>query len=365
MTYMRVLLCATDAGGAANLAPLVPPLREFGAEVFVITSRKLAPRFDLSRTRLMMDINPDQTAAVAENIEPAAVILGTTRYDSPDRRLPAIAVSRGVRSVAVLDECYLYRARFENASGRVEAWPDAITVWDTASRDEAVADGIPAERLWVTGSPALADLVRAIRTTDGHSPQRPSFLAAKTDRRVVTFLSETLLADYGSSPDHDGPLGPFIGYTEHSVLRTIVELLAALNLPIDLVEKRHPADDVPLPPARSVGQLHVQTVRDEPLWPLLWHSDVVVGMRSMALLEAALVGVPAMSFQPSLLGRERCTAVRFGLVPRASTTQELNQWLTDAIDHSPGEHRPPAAANTFAPPDAAQRIAALALGHHP
>ena len=348
---LRVLLCGTDPGGAANLGPLVPALKAGGAMVSVITAPNLAGRFRGDGIEMNADVTPDSTAALVDRYQPDAVIVGTTRYDSPDRRLLRIAADRGIRSVAVLDERYLYRARFD------DDWPDVITLIDEASREEAIAEGLPPERLHVTGSPALAELVATIDELEKAPPPKPGSLG---DEAVITFVSETLSADYGRSPEAPGPMGDFVGYTEETVLRELVEVAGSLGRALVVIDKRHPADEGALQPGAQVGKVRVATVRDEPLWPLLWHSQAVVGMRSMALLEAAVMGVPTLSFQPGLIGGERCTAVRLGLVPQTTSPSDAAQWLATVLDSTASaRHRP--SSETFAPRDAAHRVVALAL----
>jgi len=116
-----------------------------------------------------------------------------------------------------------------------------------------------------------------------------------------------------------------------------------------VVEKLHPgAVEMPPPPA---GALAWQTVARAPLWPLLWHADLVVGMKSMALLEAALMGHRPLSLQPNLQGADRCTAARLGLADRAATEDELADWL----------RRPPGRSAPLRPPFADSRAAANVL----
>ena len=353
----RVLLSATDPGGAANLAPLVAPLIAARADVFVLTSPNLASRFDLEAANIMTGVLPEETSAVFERIAPSSVIVGTTRYDSPDRRLPQIAASSNIRSVAVLDERYLYRARFENGAGHVDVWPDAITLLDEASVGEAIAEGLPAERLHVTGSPALAELVSTIESLHSAPPPRPAFLG---DEPLITFISETLTADYGTSADPAGPIGAFVGYTEESVLGQLVDLARQLNVSLTLIDKRHPADEREIGTERIIDRVRLIPVRDQPLWTLLWHSRAVIGMRSMALLEAAIMGVPALSFQPGLIGPERCTAVRIGMIPQTTSAAEAREWLAGVLQAAMTRRERPQTKG-FAPSDAAQRIVELAL----
>jgi hypothetical protein len=361
----RLLLCATDAGGAANVAALLPALTERQVEVMVMTARHLTSRFDGSPTLRLICVAPEEVEAAVQAFRPGALVCGTTRYDSPERRLLAIAARRGIRSVAVLDERYLYRQRFETAAGEVEAWPDLVTLIDETSREEAIAEGLPPDRLRVTGSPGGAAPGAASRL-EHTPPPRPDVLPPAADGPSVTFLSETLATDYGTGPDTPGMMGPFVGYTEHTVRELLIEALAALQRPVALVEKLHPADLAPVSSSRQVGAVRVIVVRDVQLWPLLWHSEAVVGMRSMALLEAYLLGVPVLSFQPGLTGPERCSAVRLGLVPQTTRQSHARAWLASTLGARPSLGRGlPGNTGSFAPPDAARRIVALALGDAP
>jgi hypothetical protein len=157
------------------------------------------------------------------------------------------------------------------------------------------------------------------------------------------------LSDYGRGPDCPGPLGAWLGYTEREVRSALARAIAASGLRRTVVEKLHPSEiDIPAAPD---GSLPWHIVARASLWPLLWHADLVVGMKSMALLEAALMGHRPLSFQPNLQGADRCTAARLGLADRAGTEGELAAWL----------RRPPARGVPLRPPFADSRAAANVL----
>jgi hypothetical protein len=348
------MLCATDAGGVANLVPLVAPLRARGRRVVALSSAAHTKAFDASDARLT-DVTPGDVDAVVTRYAPAAAICGTTRYASPDRSLIAVARARGIRVTAVIDERYGYRQRFEVKAGEVETWPDAITVLDAASVAEAVSEGVPAGTLNVTGSPALARTAGLARAFAADPPPRPLWLPEGPP--IVVFVSETVAADYGTGPNSPGAMGAFVGYTEVTVLAALREALARLRVTCTVVEKLHPAAPDPAE-AASGGVLQV---RDVLLWPLMWHAHAVVGMRSMALLEARLLGVPALSYQPGLLGPERCTAVRVGLASATASANDAAEWARTMVTRTVRLHRPPLEAFEFAPPDAADRVVRVAL----
>jgi hypothetical protein len=97
----------------------------------------------------------------------------------------------------------------------------------------------------------------------------------------------------------------------------------------------------------------------------LWHSAAVIGMRSMALLEAALLGVPAVSYQPGLLGPNLCTAARLGAVPLLSDEASLASWCSNHLHARRTVLHAQCAQYTFAPADSAERVLALALDGRP
>ena len=364
---MRVILCASDAGGARNLAPLLPVLGGRGVQASLITSVGLLSLFEpvLDWAAQVITADSLQWDGLGPHLAGpllVGVICGTTRYASPDRRLVTAARLAGVRSVCVLDEWFNYRQRFvDEASGDV-ALPDRIAVQDDLARREAVEEGIPESLCCVTGSPALAELAQRAESFRAVPPQLPAFLGPPHRAPVVTFLSETHAADYGAGPGERGPLGPFLGYSEVTVWGAILRVLGRLARPVTLVEKLHPsaqegASEVPVP-----ANVRRHVTRDADLWSLLWYSDLVVGMRSMALLEAALLGCRAVSFQPALIGPQQCTAVRLGAVPAVDQEGDLLDWCSAALSLRRNLRGREMLSLPAARADAADRVVCLALG---
>lgn len=358
----RLLLCATEAGSARNVAALAGAIERRGAVASLVTSAGSLHLFgSLSWCAdVRTGIRESDVPGLLEAVAPAAVICGTTTRSSPDRRLVREARERGVRSVVVIDERYGYAQRFAPESLPADL-PDAIAVMDEGARAEAAAEGLPIDRCVATGSPALAQLADAVERFVAQPPARPDWLAGLPAQPIVTFLSETFCVDYGSVPGEAGELGPYVGYTETTVFEAAREAVQRSGGGMLIVEKRHPSHRGALVKGvqwydRDVS--HVQ-VREIDLWPLLWHSAAVVGMRSMALLEAHLLGAPAISYQPGLIGTERCTAVRLGVVP-SLTGDELVVWLSER--RTAPRPAPPLARRAFSRRDASANVLDLAIG---
>jgi len=309
-------------------------------------------------------MDPGELEAVrrlAQAVAPSAIVCGTTRHVSLERELVRWGEEAGIRSVVVLDEWYRFRERFADAEGHLTCLPTAVAIPDALAFHDAVAEGLPPERCHITGSPNLASLTDLAMQFQESPPARPAVLG-EADRPVVAFLSETHSRDYGSGPGEVGSLGPYLGYTERSVRHDLVEVLRRVPKPVLLIERGHPVDErTPTPIGPSDG-IEWRSVAEGDLWSLLWHSDLVIGMRSMALLEACLLGCRAIAYQPGLLGPDVCTAVRLGLTQRLDTPRELEAWLRSEW---PPPHRPTRPRMirryAFASHAAADRVVDLAL----
>ena len=334
---IKFLLCATDPGGIRNIVPLIPVCLQWGINVVLMTYRNRITLFgetiDSVNEKIFVDVfNETQLRNVILNVQPEAIICGTTRFYSPDRILISLARASGVRTVAVIDEWFNYRYRFEDPDTReFEYLPDAIAIQNKQAKEEANLEGIPGEICYVTGSPALADLTHKAQEFLNVPPDIPDFLTGSEGRPIVTFISETHAADYGTSPDSPGPLGPFIGYTEDTVLECVLNGLSSLSARMVFIEKLHPAADIERRSLVVPSNLVYYSVRETDLLSLLWHSDIVIGMRSMALLEAYIMGCETVSYQPGLIGSEHCSAVRLGLIPKMEHERDLESWLAGQL----------------------------------
>ena len=121
------------------------------------------------------------------------------------------------------------------------------------------------------------------------------------------------------------------------MLDFLLGLFSQAEHPTLLINKIHPAGEMRDFQQPVQGNVQLKVVKNCNLSPLMFHSDLVVGMRSIALLEAALLGCPTISFQPGLIGEQRCTAVRLGLVPSALDEKEFVQCYHQILNG--GDHR--------------------------
>lgn len=353
-----ILFCASEAGGARELIPVVLQARKQGMPLQVFASPVTAPLF--ASEAIPTDVTEISSVADADRLlqtlRPVAVILGTTGVISGERYLTAAARGMGIRSIAVLDEWYNYALRFRDEQGEIGTYlPDVICVQDALSQELAESEGIPRLRTRITGSPALAELHKKAEALRKDPLAMPAVLNRNADRPSVLFLSEKLKAAYGEQAGTKGTHGSFLGFHEDIARADLAHVLTTIGTPVRVVEKLHPAENIKQPPACGTNvEWHVLP-GTEALLPLLWHSTRIVGMCSKTLLEAAILGRHPISYQPGTSHPEKCTAVRLGIIPVCVNAAELKH----ALEHTNKNDRMPANL-PFADPAAAAHVLACA-----
>ena len=347
-----LLFCATDPGGARNLAPVAEGLKD-GFNIHVLCSAQTFGIFsEMGISADITDIaNVDAARSVIRDMGVTALVVGTSAADRPEAMLTQAAIVTGVPSVAILDEWYYYAARFTDHAGTFTHLPNVICCQDELAQAEAIAEGLPPEHLKITGSPALAETFARLHKTRHMQAPRP-----ESHVPTVIFVSEQIAKAFGDAPGDKGFVSSFIGYTEKSVRKDIANMLNDIGVPCRVLEKLHPNETGTVtPPTHDAHIEWTMMAHDASLSDAMQDADTVIGMRSIALLEAAMRGFRPASYQPGRIGPDQCTAVRLGLSESLSTPSALKDWLKRAIS---GQHVrdinpdvPP-----FATPDATQNI---------
>lgn len=341
---MRVWVAARDAGGANILLPVLRRLEaNLGVQLHIFGE---GPALRLFR----------QGGAAAEEVPsgsdeqerflherwkqtpPDALLLGTSWGPSIEKELLQIGQQSGVPALSVVDHWSNYRDRFtEPGSGRLRL-PNQISVMDEIALDQAVTEGLPREILRIGGQPhlqSLAAMARDAGLLEQARRLRAAWLGEQRDSKLILFGSERFSDDFRRGTPHDR------GYTETDALEGLVEALRIVETQdgrrLKLVVKLHPKEERerfrPGPLARDRGFLLAQA---EPPWACLLAADGVVGMTSMLLVEAALLGRPAVSFQPAQGIAAPFIGTESGLVHSARTPEEISVHLEELADDRGG-----------------------------
>ena len=299
MTLKRIVCVGGDPGGANALAPVIARLRREGNAVEAFAYLQAVSCWRDAGLRCS-ELPPDLLdSTISEIVSGANLLLAGTsvnRYEF-EKRFICAASAQGIPSLALLDFWSNYSMRFSDASGNLAFLPDRIAVMDELARNEMIAEGIPPARIAITGHPAL-DSLSGIRTTFASEKRlriRESLGVGEADW-LVLFASQPPGFDE-SEPD---PLPPW-----QDRRRIAANLSAALQQAgkihgrkTRLLIRPHPRENSDI--FDEMKQKSVIVEKNGDRHELILCADVVAGMNTMLLVEAAHLGRPTLSLRPHL-----------------------------------------------------------------
>lgn len=322
---MRLCACFTQMGGLRGLLPLLEnaagwDLRLHGREPVLRYLRGLPA---------LPALPPLPLEDAFASLEDADVLLTDTINLSRSARgarcrdLWEEARRAGVPSVAFVDSWWGYRERFllPGEDLTTATLPDVVAVVDDIAHQDMLDAGFAPERLRVLGSPWLSSLAGR-RRRDGVRAD----LDIGAEEFVLAFVSQPLARVLN---DRDA-----WGFTEEDVLPAL--LRACGELPPDVQDRlrvlclAHPEED---------EQALAELIRAQaPAFPaqackvpdpleLVGACDLVTGMFSILLVEAALCGVPVLSIQPGLRREDMLVTNRTGATLALRQAEQLPAML--------------------------------------
>lgn len=280
----RLLMVSNDVGGANILAAVAPALTARG---HALTLAGGPPALQLWRAASLGPLEAIDDIGwirgLLDSTLPDLVVTGTSELSDLERLTWLAARDRAMPTLAAVDAWMNYRRRTMLADGR-GSLPDAFAVADKAMARGLKEEGLATVRTREVGQPHLEALCKRLR-----SRRRPR----RSSRPLLVFFSE------GTREARPPLIWP--GYDQFSVAERLIRALSDIG-PVDLHLLPHPLEDVAtwysfldaLRPSSEVALLAGGLSRDD----ALCMADGIIGMTSMALVEAAFVGAPTLSLQP-------------------------------------------------------------------
>ena len=347
MKKSKVILFSRDPGGANTVIPLYDPLCSKGYDVTLfgkdIALQKYAAA-GLVGEDIMTRIHSVDLASIRSFLlaeKPDLMITGTSADDFCEKYLWKTAEELGLTSFAILDQWINYGVRFSEFScSQAEEslkfrkylyLPRKICVMDELARQEALDEGLPADRLVVTGQPHLQALAARQSADKEQSASVRSAYGVDARACLVVFASEPIAEGWGGRT-------PYFGYTELSVLAHLVSALdviaASMQQSIVLVVRPHPREDVAK--FKKVGLLVSDKIKvvissEHSSDDLIQASDIVCGMSSMFLLESVVWRRPTVSIQIGLKGKSLFVLDRSNILKSALDQEQLVQMLSTIL----------------------------------
>lgn len=338
MSGIDVLILAEDPGAVNFLAPLPAAFAAEGIGAAFVADPRLSESLELRDVAF----EPLDPACGADDVlrshQPAVLVTGTSEFaDCMGLKTIDAARRAGVPSIAVIDMAANAAGRFRGGGvNPLQHAPDWLAVCDDATGDSFRALGFPENKIVVCGHPHfdwIRDRVRKLARA-GRAAARQRHFAAAGDRHVMVFVAESVdriePAFSRRSPEYTLHGRGSSDYRTAIVLEEILDAVAAMRPKPYIVLRLHPknqADEF----AAYRGEVDMFSAGGDPV-SVVWAADSVVGMTSMLLVEAQILGVPTLSILPRACEKELIVTTANGLTPVATTRADLRRELSALFD---------------------------------
>ncbi len=328
-----ILVYADDPGAANYLAPVVPALREAGLKARMLVAPMLV---DYVAARSMeaeerhLQSTPDDLLSGID-----LLLVGTSEdADCFGLCLTVAARERGIPSVGAVDMAVNAANRFRGGSDNpLQFVPDFLIVPDESTRVAYETLGFPASSISVCGHPhfdAVRDRRKVFEGQDRKEIRREAFSDAPADRPIWLFLAEGVDRLDPSvtfrSPDYTLTGRGDSDFRSVVVLQEILDTTADLAPRPWIVLRLHPKceerDFAPI-----LSEVGMVSAGGDPL-PLLWAADLTIGMTTMLLQEAYLLGIPHFAVLPRESERQWLGTLATGLTPAVCLRADLRAFLS-------------------------------------
>jgi len=256
------------------------------------------------------------------------LLAGTSQNpDSPILALIDECVRQGVPAIGFVDMAADAHLRFSGRTGNpLQHAPESIIVADQATHRAFVDLGYPAERIHVSGHPAYDRVRRKAAELEKGSlfALRTRLLGGDPAPRPVWMFA----AEHG---EDDPRLKRSAEYTLHGrgssdrrtdiVLEEVLDAAASLEPRPYVALRLHPKN-IREEFARYRTEVDMVSQGGDPI-ELIWASDLVLGMSSILLMEAAIAGRPTLSVVPRECERSWSPSVLDGLTRMVATREQL------------------------------------------
>lgn len=341
----KILIFSRDPGAANCVIPVYKKLQrrkdvqtDLVGKDFALNKYIEAELESKDITKLISSINLVSVKEFLKNNKYNLVITGTGT-DFTDRLLWKAANELGIKSIAIIDQWLNYEIRFTfDEPGKYKEdspkiFPTFICAIDEYAKNEMVTKGLPEEKIIVTGQPYFETVMeRHISISKERQIKIREGLLLKENDYIVTLVSEPIVESYAD---------PFCsGYTEFSILTQIIKALSFIvsedSRQYALVIRLHPRNKKELfDQFLKTVQVpkNIKLIIENKLLSqeLIAISDIVVGMSSMFLIEAAIVGKQYASVQIGLKIEDPFVLSRLGISKTILSYDDLVLLFRSAI----------------------------------
>jgi hypothetical protein len=336
MTNKRtVLMCAGDIGGARSLFPIVDEFVRNKVHLIIINHGFLGDAIAKSKHKTLL-VDRDQKIIkklFADKIV-IAYLFATSVKDTEALSWARFAQDAKVQTFCLLDSAIRIAHRMK-LDDKPMFEPDIMFLQDDLAYKCAVQDGFNHVNLVISGQPALSNLLNEYHNWGNKNKQR---LKEKNrwigGKKLIAFVSEPVKHDQGGSEKSKS----YRGYTEEQVIILLCRYLQNYHEKITIGIMPHPRENKTQLLDyfdQQSGKLQCKIINCDNSRNVILASDGVVGMASILLYEAWLIGKPVMSLQPNIINNDYLyleNKLRFFIKKEEELSAQNKLWIKQVLN---------------------------------
>lgn len=309
----KIIFTAQDPGGFNAMAPVIKKLEKDARFNISVILAKHACLFAEKQNIKYLDgdkVSFDITGA-------DLIFTGTSFAGSIEKRIINMAKEKNIPTITIVDFWTDYVPSFSDSEKRnFKYLSDYILVVDEIMKKEMIAESFPPNKIFITGNPHFDSFSKIIR-------QKPN-------KNQVAFFSQPFSEIYKNSCEDYKNCTKF---NEVQVFEDIVRALEKIDLNKKITINFHPRSKKLDKFDEIIKNSKLKISKEKKLCnkELIKKSDIITGINSVVLFEAAMMGKKVLSYQPELKGEDLLISNRFGLSTPVYKKEKLYSALEKMI----------------------------------
>lgn len=295
----------SDPAGANSVLTLIMQLKKAGLsdkDYLVFTDSRGVYNTDLNINVNVFDFNIQKSNDILLAFQPK-YLFSATSSNNYEHKWRKLALSLSIRTIGFIDHWTNYYKRF--IFNNEVVIPDEIWVLDKTAKKEAIIEGLPKEKILISGNPYY-EFVKNFKP----KVKKKQYLlnigvnTQDLEKRIILFISDDIRRSFSKDTENISVLG----YDEYTVLSDILN--AFVNMEREkiinwsnflFIIKLHPRSEISkfdkiLKQLTPKG-LNVFCIKDCDALTLNYYSDYVLGMFSNMVIESLLMDKKVLRVQ--------------------------------------------------------------------
>lgn len=297
MMNKPIAIIVRQIGSARLISSIIDSLIKAGFSPFLFAASHAADYWKKEGYNFFQYTNFYDVVNILEEINPLVVFSGTSDNVADDGLFWKWAQEHNIPSIGFVDTWVNYWQRFTlkpDSGKHYNLLPDYVAVIDKIMADSMIEEGCPQEKIVITGSP-LYDKINNFLDNNRN-------MQSNYNKGQILFVGDPFNPIMGEDEKKT------LGFTEIEVfeltIKNIIQLNKEYNQQYSIIYKPHPRGFISkqiheiIDYYKNKIEIFISKA-DTNSWKLVYQSRLVVGLYSVLLYEAMLLGSQVLSIQPN------------------------------------------------------------------